>query len=118
MGSSRGSRERGEANWAPERLEEERVRGKRGRGSSGALRSFLAWQGHASLGTMGLSQHGGGAWTSQMGFPGAHRHAASVGHNLEKEDKVQSTVSACEGGAHHGHSCPHGTQDQSSMSDT
>lgn len=46
------------------------------------------------------------------------RHAATAGHGLEEEDKVQSTISTLQGRGHHPSTCPkppHGWTKVSSM---
>ena len=82
---------------------------------SGALK---ARRRHACQMGFGGKRASGRGWTSQRRCPGALGHDETAVHALEKEDKVHSTVSARQEGGHHGHSRPHGTQDQSNMSGT
>ena len=49
---------------------------------------------------------------------GVLRHVVMATHNLQEEDKVQSTSSACPEGGHQGHSRPQVRNDQQNMSST
>ena len=62
------------------------------------------------------SHHSGATFHDQGRHCGALGDVSLAGPELQQEAKVQSTVSACQGGGHHDHMCLQGPYDQSKVS--